>query len=129
MANTQPNGQHSAERPTRWVSPMTFSPSPCWVESHGHQARDHPGGRGVDGRYRRNRDEAQHVRRRNRTVGRAPVERLVGDNPPYHHPVFVLTHHPREPVVCEGGTTFTFVTDGIASALDQAKAAAAGKDV
>jgi dihydrofolate reductase len=41
----------------------------------------------------------------------------------------VLTHHPREPLVCEGGTTFTFVTDGIASALDQAKAAAAGKDV
>jgi dihydrofolate reductase len=52
-----------------------------------------------------------------------------GDNPPYHHPVFVLTHHPREPLVCEGGTTFTFVTGGIASALDQAKAAAAGKDV
>jgi dihydrofolate reductase len=52
-----------------------------------------------------------------------------GDNPPYHHPVFVLTHHPREPLVCEGGTTFTFVTNGIASALDQAKAAAAGKDV
>jgi dihydrofolate reductase len=52
-----------------------------------------------------------------------------GDNPPYHHPVFVLTHHPREPLVCEGGTTFTFVTDGIASALDQAKAAAAGKDI
>ena len=52
-----------------------------------------------------------------------------GDNPLYHHPVFVLTHHPREPLVCEDGTTFTFVTNGIASALDQAKAAAAGKDV
>ena len=39
-----------------------------------------------------------------------------GDDPPYHHPVFVLTHHPREPLVCEGGTTFTFVTDGIKSA-------------
>ena len=52
-----------------------------------------------------------------------------GDDPPYHHPVFVLTHHPREPLVCEGGTTFTFVTDGIESALDQARAAAAGKDV
>jgi dihydrofolate reductase len=47
-----------------------------------------------------------------------------GDNPPYHHPVFVLTHHPREPLVCKGGTTFTFVTDGIESALDQARAAA-----
>jgi dihydrofolate reductase len=47
-----------------------------------------------------------------------------GDNPPYHGPVFVLTHHPREPVVMEGGTTFNFVTDGIESALEQARAAA-----
>ena len=52
-----------------------------------------------------------------------------GDNPPYHHPVFVLTHHPRAPLVCEGGTTFTFVTDGIKSALDQARTAAVGNDV
>jgi dihydrofolate reductase len=52
-----------------------------------------------------------------------------GTTPPYHHPVFVLTHHAREPLVCEGGTTFTFVTDGIESALEQARAAATGKDV
>src|SRR5674476_988367 len=52
-----------------------------------------------------------------------------GDNPPFHHPVFVLTHHARTPLMCEGGTTFTFVTDGIESALEQAKVAAAGKDV
>jgi len=52
-----------------------------------------------------------------------------GTNPPFHHPVFVLTHHPRAPLVLEGGTTFTFVTDGIESALDQARRAAAGKDV
>jgi dihydrofolate reductase len=52
-----------------------------------------------------------------------------GDNPPFHHPVFVLTHHRRQPLVMEGGTTFTFVTDGIESALDQARRAAAGKDV
>lgn len=52
-----------------------------------------------------------------------------GDNPPYHHPVFVLTHHPREPLPLEGGTTFNFVTDGIESALDQARRAANGKDV
>jgi dihydrofolate reductase len=51
-----------------------------------------------------------------------------GDEPPYHHPVFVLTHHPREPLELEG-TTFHFVTDGIESALDQARAAAAKKDV
>jgi dihydrofolate reductase len=52
-----------------------------------------------------------------------------GDDPPYHHDVFVVTHHPREPVVMEGGTTFHFVTDGIQRALDQAREAAAGQDV
>ena len=52
-----------------------------------------------------------------------------GDNPPFHIPVFVLTHHAREPLVMQGGTTFHFVTDGIESALEQAKAAARGKDV
>jgi dihydrofolate reductase len=52
-----------------------------------------------------------------------------GTNPPFHHPVFVLTHHARAPLVCEGGTTFTFVTDGFQSALDQARRAAKGKDV
>src|SRR5213593_2443055 len=52
-----------------------------------------------------------------------------GDNPPFHVPVFVLTHHEREPVVKEGGTTFHFVTDGIESALEQARAAAGDKDV
>ena len=52
-----------------------------------------------------------------------------GRNPPFHHPVFVLTHHAREPLIMDGGTTFTFVTDGIESALDQARRAAAGKDV
>jgi dihydrofolate reductase len=52
-----------------------------------------------------------------------------GDNPPFHTPVFVLTHHPREPLEMEGGTTFTFVTDGIESALEQAKQAADGQDV
>jgi len=52
-----------------------------------------------------------------------------GDDPPYHCPVFILTHHQRDPVVMEGGTTFHFVTDGIESALDQAMEAAGGKDV
>ena len=51
-----------------------------------------------------------------------------GDDPPFHHPVFVLTHHTREPLTLSD-TTFTFVTDGIESALDQAKRAANGKDV
>ncbi len=52
-----------------------------------------------------------------------------GPNPPYHSPVFVLTHHERPPLEMEGGTTFHFVTDGIESALEQAKAAAGEKDV
>jgi dihydrofolate reductase len=52
-----------------------------------------------------------------------------GENPPYHVPVFVLTHHARAPLEMEGGTTFYFVTDGIESALRKAKEAAKGKDV
>jgi len=52
-----------------------------------------------------------------------------GPNPPYHVPVFVLTHHARAPIAMEGGTTFYFVTDGIDAALGRAKEAARGKDV
>jgi dihydrofolate reductase len=52
-----------------------------------------------------------------------------GDNPPYHAPTFILTHHARAPIVMEGGTTFHFVTEGIEAALDEAKAAAGGRDV
>ncbi len=52
-----------------------------------------------------------------------------GDTPPYHVPVFVLTHHARPPLTMKGGTTFHFVTDGIESALAQARAAAGAKDV
>ena len=52
-----------------------------------------------------------------------------GDNPPYHVDTYVLTHHPRKPLEMEGGTTFHFVTDGIHSALERAKASAKGKDV
>jgi len=58
-----------------------------------------------------------------------PWDGWWGTNPPYHHPVFVLTHHKREPLELEGGTTFTFVTTGIESALEQARRAAGGKDV
>ena len=52
-----------------------------------------------------------------------------GDDPPYHVPTFVLTHHARAPIPMAGGTTFHFVTDGIHSALEQATAAAGGRDV
>lgn len=52
-----------------------------------------------------------------------------GEEPPYHAPVFVLTHHQREPLAMEGGTTFHFVTDGIESAMAQAREAAGDRDV
>jgi dihydrofolate reductase len=52
-----------------------------------------------------------------------------GDDPPFHVPVFVLTHHARETLVMEGGTSFNFVTDGIGAALERARAAAGDKDV
>jgi dihydrofolate reductase len=52
-----------------------------------------------------------------------------GEDPPFHVPVFVLTHHPREPLQMEGGTTFTFVTDGPEAALEQARAAAGDQAV
>ena len=52
-----------------------------------------------------------------------------GENPPYHVPVFVLTHHPRESITMEGGTVFHFITDGIEAALNKAREAANGKDI
>jgi len=52
-----------------------------------------------------------------------------GDDPPYHNDVFILTHHPRQPLEMEGGTTFHFVTDGIERALERAKESAGGQDV
>lgn len=52
-----------------------------------------------------------------------------GDNPPYHAPTYILTHYARPPIEMEGGTTFHFITDGIESALEQARNASAGKDV
>jgi dihydrofolate reductase len=61
--------------------------------------------------------------------GEDPWQGWWGDEPPFHTPVFVLTHHEREPLEKQGGTSFIFVTDGIESALEQAKEAAGGKDV
>jgi len=60
---------------------------------------------------------------------RKPWNGWWGVNPPFHHPVFVLTHHAREPLALEGGTRFTFVTDGFEAALERARRAAGGKDV
>ena len=61
--------------------------------------------------------------------GSTPWAGWWGTNPPFHHSVFVVTHHPREPLELDGGTTFTFVTDGIEAAFEQARRAAGGKDV
>lgn len=60
---------------------------------------------------------------------RNPWNGWWGEDPPFHHPVFVLSHYDRPPLVMSGGTTFIFVTRGIAAALDQALEAAGGKDV
>ena len=61
--------------------------------------------------------------------GANPWRGWWGENPPYHMPVYVVTHHPREPLVMQGGTTFDFVTDGPAAALTQARATAGDKNV
>ena len=61
--------------------------------------------------------------------GPGPWTGWWGEEPPYHHPVFVLTHHARPPLQMKGGTTFHFVTDGIEAALDRAREAAGGADV
>jgi dihydrofolate reductase len=61
--------------------------------------------------------------------GDEPWEGWWGDDPPFHNDVFVLTHHAREPLRKDGGTTFHFVTDGVESALEQAMQAAGGRDV
>ncbi len=86
------------------------------------------GRRGDAPEHRSDRDGPEHVRRSRRLGGRS-WDGWWGDDPPFHTPVFVVTHHPREPLAMEGGTTFIFVTDGIESAHAQAREAAGGKDV
>ena len=61
--------------------------------------------------------------------GENPWKGWWGDDPPFHLPVFVLTHHARDPLVLQGGTSFTFVSDGIGAALERARDAANGRDV
>lgn len=61
--------------------------------------------------------------------GEDPWPGWWGENPPFHLPVFVVTHHPRPPLVCDGGTTFTFVTEGPEAAIARTREAAGGGDV
>jgi dihydrofolate reductase len=105
-----------------------------WREMHGLEG----GETGPDDdlvRAMRERVGAEIMGRRMFSGGEGPWEddpnadAWWGDNPPFHHPVFVLTHHPRETVVKDGGTTFYFVNDGIESALEQGRAAAEDQDV
>ncbi len=114
-----------------------------------NQSHDEPFGEGVDGRLHRwmfeEPDENAVEIERLTAAGAFIMGRNMfgpgrgawdldwtgwwGDDPPYHAPVFVLTHHERAPLELEGGTTFTFVTDGIEAALEQARAAAGDEDV
>jgi len=130
-------GPHqSLEHPLGTTGPELmewFFHSRVWRAMHGEEG----GGSGVDndfalkgfenlGAYILGRNMFGPVR------GPWPDERWQGwwgEEPPYHTPVFVLTHHTRAPLKMKGGTVFHFVTDGIHSALEQAKRAAGGKDV
>src|SRR5213075_2471990 len=93
-----------------------------------HRPRPSGGGAGLS-RHRRLDPRAQHVRSGARAWPDESWRGWWGEEPPYHTPVFVLTHHHRAPLDMKGGTVFHFVTDGIEAALEQAKAAAGGKDV
>jgi len=106
-----------------------------WNEAHG---RDGGGGDPVDERFAEawSAGSGAYIMGRNMFGpirgawdGAEPWNGWWGDDPPYHTPVFVLTHHAREPVEMEGGTTFHFVTGGIEDALEQARAAAGPKPV
>ncbi|HVF19935.1 MAG TPA: dihydrofolate reductase family protein [Mycobacteriales bacterium] len=105
----------------------------AWREFHGEQG----GEDGVDGEFSARGDDNIGATIMGRNMfgpvrGPWPDESWTGwwgDDPPFHHPVFVLTHHDRPPVTMQGGTTFHFVSDGIESALEQAVTAAKGRDV
>ena len=106
----------------------------AWREPHGREGGEVNASSAVveesQAGRRRRRHGPQHVRRRPRPLGRRDPGTAGGARTrPSTRPVFVLTHHEREPLEMEGGTTFHFVTDGIESALAQAREAAGGEDV
>jgi len=110
-----------------------FFQTDVWKKMHGQSG----GGRGVDNQMAERAFENVGAWILGRNMfgpvrGPWPDESWKGwwgDEPPYHVPVFVLTHHARKPLAMQGGTTFHFVTDGAESALKRAREAAAGKDV
>ncbi|WP_433167384.1 dihydrofolate reductase family protein [Kribbella sp. CA-247076] len=112
-----------------WVVPLA-----TWRESHGKQGGEQNESARVVEEVRENIGAAVMGRGMFGPIGGGDWtgqewKGWWGDNPPYHYPVFVVTHHPRESIEMAGGTTYHFVTEGIESALDQAKKAAGGKDV
>jgi dihydrofolate reductase len=116
------------ERLHDWVVPLA-----AWREAHGHEGGEVNESARVIEESRENVGAAVMGRNMFGPAGGGPWDEQWtgwwGDDPPYHCPVFILTHHPRDPVEMEGGTTFHFVTDGIESALSRARDAAGAKDV
>lgn len=130
-----PNQSHEnplgegGERLHEWVVPLA-----AWREAHGQEGGEVNESARIVDEVRENIGAAVMGRNMFGPPGGGPWDATNwtgwwGDDPPYHYPVFVITHHPRDPLPMKGGTTFHFVADGIESALDQARAAAAGKDV
>src|SRR5205809_393131 len=117
------------ERLHDWVVPLA-----AWRQSHGEQGGEVNESTPIFEESRENVGAGVMGRNMFGPAGGGPWgdEQWTGwwgDDPPYHYPVFILTHHPRDPVEMKGGTTFHFVTDGIESALERATEAAGGKDV
>jgi dihydrofolate reductase len=117
------------ERLHEWLVPLA-----AWRESHGHEGGEM-------------NESARIVQESRHNVGAGVMGRNMfgppagggwgdeewkgwwGDDPPYHTEIFILTHHPRDPVTMQGGTTYHFVTDGIERALERAKESAGDRDV
>ena len=128
QSDQNPLGE-GGERLHDWVVPLA-----AWREAHGHQGGEVNESARVVEEARENIGAAVMGRNMFGPPAGGPWgdERWMGwwgDNPPYHYPVFVVTHHPRAAVEMAGGTTFHFVTEGIESAVEQANKAADGKDV
>jgi dihydrofolate reductase len=117
------------ERLHEWLVPLA-----AWRQSHGQRGGDVNESARIVEESRENVGAGVMGRNMFGPVGGGPWREEQwkgwwGDDPPYHYPVFILTHHPRDPVEMKGATTFHFVTDGIEPALEQARDAGGGKDV
>ena len=117
------------ERLHDWVVPLA-----AWREPHGHDGGTVDASARIFEEARENVGAGVMGRNMFGPIGGGPWrddewKGWWGDDPPYHHPTFVLTHHAREPITMEGGTVFHFVTDGIEAALERAYQAAGGQDI